>query len=129
MSMTTDVAAFMRAVGQEAPAVPQIPGIAVMDLRRRLVTEEYQELMDAMDAQDLEAIADACVDLVYVVIGCALAHGLPVDALWTAVHHANMAKTKGPKRPDGKQLKPPGWQPPNVAAILKLYAEGQARRA
>jgi predicted HAD superfamily Cof-like phosphohydrolase len=29
-----------------------------------------------------------------------------------------MAKAGGPKRADGKQLKPEGWTPPDLAPIL-----------
>jgi predicted HAD superfamily Cof-like phosphohydrolase len=34
------------------------------------------------------------------------------------VHRANMHKTDGPRRADGKQLKPEGWRPADVRAVL-----------
>jgi predicted HAD superfamily Cof-like phosphohydrolase len=34
------------------------------------------------------------------------------------VHRANMTKLAGPKREDGKQLKPEGWQPPDHDTLI-----------
>jgi predicted HAD superfamily Cof-like phosphohydrolase len=34
------------------------------------------------------------------------------------VHRTNMAKLNGPKRGDGKQMKPEGWAPPRIKNIL-----------
>jgi hypothetical protein len=42
--------------------------------------------------------------------------GAPIAA---EVHRANMAKVGGPKSPTGKQLKPPGWTPPDIFGELK----------
>lgn len=50
---------------------------------------------------------------------------LPFDAMWAAVHSANMAKVW----PDGtvhygehnKVLKPPGWQAPDIASIVAAH--------
>lgn len=38
--------------------------------------------------------------------------------VWEAVQAANMAKEGGGTREDGKILKPPGWQAPDIAGIL-----------
>lgn len=95
---------------------------ATFDLRVKLMHEEFNELMTAMVAQDLTEIADACADLCYVVIGTAVAYGIPLDRVWEEVHRSNMAKAPGGKatyRSDGKVLKPDGWQPPNIKAILE----------
>jgi predicted HAD superfamily Cof-like phosphohydrolase len=40
------------------------------------------------------------------------------------VHRANLAKAGGPRRADGKLLKPPGWQPADVTAVLKAALNG-----
>lgn len=53
------------------------------------------------------------------VIGAAADCGIPFDEVWDVVHYANMAKVGGPKDPiTGKQLKPAGWTPPDVAGVL-----------
>lgn len=40
------------------------------------------------------------------------------DLIWHEVHKTNMAKSLGPKV-NGKQLKPEGWEPPNIKSILE----------
>lgn len=53
------------------------------------------------------------------VVGAAADCGIPFDEVWDVVHAANMAKVGGPKDPiTGKQLKPVGWTPPDVAGVL-----------
>ena len=44
---------------------------------------------------------------------------IDVRPVFEAVHAANMAKVGGGVREDGKVLKPPGWQPPDVEAIIE----------
>jgi len=65
-----DVAAFNEACGVycvDKFADPLPP--AELAMRRRLVMEEYNELMAAIKANDRVEIADACADLAYVAIG------------------------------------------------------------
>jgi hypothetical protein len=38
-----------------------------------------------------------------------------------------MAKVGGPVRPDGKKLKPEGWQPPDIAGILRAQIAAAPR--
>ena len=49
------------------------------------------------------------------------AEGLGIDLrpFFREVHRTNMLKLTGPKREDGKQLKPPGWEPPRIQAMLE----------
>lgn len=68
---------------------------------------------------DIEETIDGLCDLLYVTFGTAVAMGIDLDPFFEEVHRANMAKLDGPKREDGKQLKPEGWQPPNHRAILE----------
>lgn len=113
-----DVAAFMRAVDQEILDLPVVPMVSVELLRRRLIREEWRELDDAIRDFDLPGIADGCADLIYVVIGTALAYGIALPEVWDAVQRANLTKSSGPIRADGKRGKPPGFRPPDVAGIL-----------
>lgn len=101
-----------------------VPAPERVALRRDLIDEEVnKELLPAMDAGDLPAIADALADSIYVLVGTALEYGLPLDRVWAAVQNANMRKVdpetgKVVRREDGKILKPEGWTPPPVAEIL-----------
>lgn len=68
---------------------------------------------------DMPEFADGLADLAYVVEGANQAFGIDSVGVLKVVHAANMAKVGGPLRAsDGKRLKPPGWQPPDVAGEL-----------
>ena len=123
MKPMLDVAEFYEACGEPVNVTPQFPSQERIDLRMRLENEEHKELQDAIMQRDIEGIADALIDKIYISIGTALEFGLPVDMLWDAVHKANMAKVdpktgKVRRREDGKILKPEGWTPPNIREIL-----------
>jgi predicted HAD superfamily Cof-like phosphohydrolase len=69
--------------------------------------------------------ADAMADMLYFLHGTALVSGVPLQAVFSAVHGANMAKL-GPngevlRRADGKILKPKGWKPADIGEVLKVY--------
>lgn len=83
-----------------------------------LIEEEFRELATALEAGHLPAIADGGGDLIYVVLGAMTTMGIDMRPVWDAIQTANMAKEGGSRRADGKVLKPPGWQPPDVAAVL-----------
>lgn len=100
----------------------QIPD-GVKQLRIELIHEEYIELMEAIAKNDLPEIADACADLVYVVIGTAVSYGIPFDRVFLEVHNSNMTKTAarvsdhsqkyGTKAPKG-----PDYMAPQIGKIL-----------
>lgn len=45
--------------------------------------------------------------------------GVDLLPFFMEVQRANMAKKDGPIREDGKRLKPPGWQPPQIATMIE----------
>lgn len=132
------VRAFHRAGEHPVLETPQVPGEDRARLRIGLVIEEFLEMLEAvvpgvggdpigrMDDYDsarvdLPALVDAWADLIYVIDGAALEFGIDLDAVFRGVHEANMRKF-GPgshKREDGKTLKPPDWEPFDVAAELR----------
>lgn len=116
------VRAFHEAIGMELPETPQLPSLAVQALRQTLLQEEYTELQAAINAGDLVAIAQEAADLLYVTYGLCLTYGIDLNPVFAEVHRANLAKTTGPRRADGKQLKPTDWQPPDVASVLAQQA-------
>lgn len=97
---------------------PSIPPADVHQLRKELIEEEVNETLNALLNDDLEGIADGVADSIVVLLGTAISYGIDIRPIWDEVHRTNMAKTGGPKRPDGKSLKPPGWQPPDIKGIL-----------
>lgn len=76
-------------------------------------------------AANMERVAKECADLAYVTEGTLVQAGLPAEEIWAVVHASNMAKAGGPRRSDGKLLKPDGWAPPDVAGVLER-AKGNA---
>jgi predicted HAD superfamily Cof-like phosphohydrolase len=56
----------------------------------------------------------------YVVEGTRLEFGIDGESIAEEVHRTNMLKTDGPTSPEGKRLKPPGWEPPRIAMILEV---------
>ena len=63
-------------------------------LRVSLIEEELRELKEAIENNDLVEVADALVDLEYVVLGAALEFGLTnvFEELFNEVHKSNMSK-------------------------------------
>jgi predicted HAD superfamily Cof-like phosphohydrolase len=115
--MLREFHAALNVHGGLAPATPtaDIPGW-VRGLRLKLLDEEVAELHEAMEAGDLEKIADGIADIVYVAVGTAVPYGIPFDAVLRAVHESNMTKVNDASL--GKLVKGPGYQPPRIAEIL-----------
>jgi predicted HAD superfamily Cof-like phosphohydrolase len=95
-------------------------------LRVSLIQEELDEYREAAEAHDLVAVADALSDLMYVVLGTYVSHGLQdlAEALFAEVHASNMSKLDANGqvlyRRDGKVLKSDLWRPPDLKGILDL---------
>lgn len=110
-----DQAVFMAACGQTIIH----DNYGQVRLYEDLIHEEHDEFLQAMS--DTEK-ADACIDMLVVIIGYMISRGWDSQALWREVHRSNMAKVgpdgKVSRRADGKILKPEGWTPPDIAGVL-----------
>lgn len=90
----------------------------------RWVKPDDVERAKAMNDEDFtlhwwsEAI-DAIVDTIVVLHNTTNAMGIDLEPFWDEVQRANMAKAGGPTREDGKKLKPEGWEPPKMRALLE----------
>ncbi|MCA9965662.1 MAG: hypothetical protein KC423_15520, partial [Anaerolineales bacterium] len=76
------------------------------------------------DIIDAAPLMHELADLLYVVYGAMWAFGIDPDPIFAEVHRANMQKAGGPRRADGKLLKPPDWQPANVAGVIARLQDG-----
>jgi predicted HAD superfamily Cof-like phosphohydrolase len=88
-----------------------------------LITEEYNELKDAIVANDRVEQLDALVDILVVTMGAIRAGGFDGEGAWEEVMKTNFAKIdtetgKVRKREDGKVLKPEGWKAPELAPFV-----------
>ena len=123
------VETFMRSFGQATPETPTLKDYPFV-LRSRLVAEEAGEFREACETglhghpptKVMVEMIDAMCDILYVTYGAACAMGIDLTPYFAEVHRTNMAKL-GPDgkpilREDGKGLKPPGWEPPDLAGIL-----------
>ena len=97
----------------------------VLRLRLALLLEEVQELSDACLHENMELIARNVADVLYVAHSFPHGLGYDGDAVYDCVHQANLSKRRGKVRSDGKQLAPPGFQPPDV---LRALRENPAKR-
>lgn len=129
--MLDKVAEFHKCFGAAIAARPSLPdestadGLALRKLRRKLVREEFNEFLAAEDDNDLVEIADACADLLYVILGTAVSYGIPLDEIFDEVHRSNMSKLGEDGKPiyreDGKVLKSASFSPPDIAGILAAH--------
>ncbi|WP_162416668.1 pyrophosphohydrolase domain-containing protein [Cyclobacterium roseum] len=73
---------------------PAIPSPSRCQLRLSLISEELQELEEAIQKQDLVEVADALCDIQYVLSGAILEFGLAekFHALFEEVQRSNMSK-------------------------------------
>jgi len=120
----TDVAVFLKAVGQKTPSVPQQTISEQAELYKKLIIEEYSEFIEAdINNDDVERI-DACFDMMWVIVGYMKSRGWDCENIWDEGAKSNLSKIDPvtglvKRREDGKILKPEGWQPPNFAKFVK----------
>ena len=97
---------------------------STIDLRFRLMEEENLEYLEAAKNEDIVEIADALGDILYILCGTILAHGLQhkIVEVFNEIQRSNMSKLdvngKPVFREDGKILKGPNYFKPNIKDIL-----------
>ncbi len=86
--------------------------------RLAMALEELAEWVEAHAAGDLVAAADAWGDRQYLLLGDAVATGLPVEEIFDEVHRSNMTKTRLVTDALGKAQKDEGFRHPRLASIV-----------
>lgn len=110
-----DIKAFQKAFECNVLSVPTMPVKEIQELRVKLLQEELDELKQANEDGDIIEVADALVDIMYVLLGTACEYGLvdKMEEMWDLVHNNNMNKLWPDgtvhKRSDGKVIKPEGF--------------------
>ena len=123
--MLNDVRIFMEACGQEVlnTASYEKSNEKQIELYMNLIREEFEELLEGHKNKDVVEIADACGDLIWVILGLANTLGIPMHRVWYEITSSNMSKTvegRIIKRDDGKILKPDTYFPPNIHRALEI---------
>lgn len=94
-------------------------------LRYKLMREENEEYLEAATNCDLVEVADALGDMLYILCGTIIEHGLQhkIEAVFNEIQRSNMSKLGADGKPiyreDGKVLKGPNYFKPNIAQILE----------
>jgi hypothetical protein len=98
-------------------------------------TMRVTALMDAMEAyvsalnnnRETET-AEAMARMMYVILGTALAWGIPMEEVFADLHRSEMTKFKDDRaelvRPDGRPMKGPSYQPPETERVINEYYGG-----
>jgi predicted HAD superfamily Cof-like phosphohydrolase len=100
-------------------------GIAKNELRYHLMKEENEEYLQAVQDDNLIEIADALGDMLYILCGTILEHGLQdkIEAVFEEIQRSNMSKLDHDGLPiyreDGKVIKGPNYFKPNFENIFK----------
>ena len=100
-------------------------GVSKNQLRFDLMKEENEEYFEAAQNNDLVEVADALGDMLYILCGTIITHGMQdvIDEVFEEIQRSNMSKLGEDGQPiyraDGKVLKGPNYFRPNIEAILK----------
>ena len=100
-------------------------GTAKNLLRFNLMKEENEEYLEAANANDLVEVADALGDMLYILAGTIIEHGMQykIAEVFDEIQRSNMSKLGEDGHPifreDGKVLKGPDYFKPNIGEILE----------
>lgn len=93
-------------------------------LRYELMKEENEEYIEAVENNDLIEVADALGDMLYILCGTILEHGMSdlIETVFDEIHRSNMSKLgedgKPVYREDGKVMKGPNYFRPDISKII-----------
>ncbi len=93
-------------------------------LRYKLMREENEEYLEAAQDNDLVEVADALGDMLYILCGTIIEHGMQhkIEEVFNEIQRSNMSKLGKDGSPiyreDGKVLKGPNYFKPNIKEIL-----------
>ena len=113
---------FMLTFGQEVKTKASFSDEKTNQLRLDLITEELEELKNAIERKDLLEVADALTDILYVTYGAGHAFGINLDKCFDEVQNSNMSKLGSDGKPiyneSGKVMKGPGYFKPDLSKFL-----------
>ncbi|MFT0715960.1 hypothetical protein [Flagellimonas lutimaris] len=94
------------------------------NLRFNLMDEENREYLEAANNDDLVEVADALGDMLYILCGTILEHGMQykIEEVFEEIQRSNMSKLGADGKPiyreDGKVLKGPNYFKPDIKTII-----------
>lgn len=96
-----------------------------LQLRFNLMAEENEEYLEAAKNNDIVEVADALGDMLYILCGTILEHGMQhkIEEVFNEIQRSNMSKLGADGKPiyreDGKVMKGPNYFRPNISEVLK----------
>jgi len=96
-----------------------------IQLRFDLMKEENEEYLEAAENGDLIEVADALGDMMYILFGTIMKHGMQhkIVEVFEEIQDSNMSKLGADGNPiyreDGKVLKGPNYFKPNIRSVLE----------
>jgi predicted HAD superfamily Cof-like phosphohydrolase len=123
--MIKEVTEFHKAFGHIINESPTLLKEATAELRFNLMVEENREYIEGSYDEDIVEIADALGDMLYVLTGTIISHGLQnvMPLVFEEIHRSNMSKLGEDGKPiyreDGKILKGPNYFKPNLKQFFK----------
>ena len=122
MSNFDKVKKFMQTFGQEVNSSPSFPKEKIVKLRYELIKEELSELNKAIEDKNIEEVADALTDILYVTYGAGHAFGINLDKCFDEVQSSNMSKLGKDGKPiyneAGKVMKGPNYFKPDLSKYI-----------
>ena len=110
-------------IGYEKEPIAKLPE-KKLQLRYDLMEEENREYLEAARNNDLVEVADALGDMLYILCGTILEHGMQykIEEVFNEIQRSNMSKLDADGKPiyrdDGKVMKGPNYFKPNISIIL-----------
>lgn len=98
---------------------------ADIELRFNLMKEENEEYLEAAQNGDMVEVADALGDMLYILCGTILKHGMQdkIEEVFNEIQRSNMSKLDRDGNPiyreDGKVMKSDQYFRPDIEAILR----------
>ena len=121
------VALFHRSFGLDVSQEMRADlGFQKNQLRFVLMDEENKEYFEAAQRGDMIEVADALGDMLYILCGTILEHGLQhkIEEVFNEIQKSNMSKLGANGKPiyreDGKVMKGPNYFKPDIEKILEL---------
>ena len=118
------VAQFHELFNQSNSTAPTLQPEEICYLRHSLMAEENDEYIEACAEGNIVGIADALGDMMYILCGTILKHGMQhvIENVFDEIHRSNLSKLDPDGNPvirdDGKIIKGPDYQPPDIKKFL-----------
>ncbi len=114
---------FMKTFNQEVKVSSSLGTEKINSLRISLISEELEELKQAISEKNLTEVADALTDILYVTYGAGHAFGIDLDRCFDEVQNSNMSKLGKDGKPIfnefGKVMKGPNYFKPDLSKYIK----------